>query len=157
MKLELEECRGILLDIGCGDNKQQGFVGMDKRKLPSVDIVHDLEVFPYPLDDGSCLTVKGSHIYEHIKPWLSIDFMNELWRILKVDGQLLLSMPYGWSYGYIQDPTHCNPANEATFTYFEKGKPLYEIYKPKPWKIEFYAYQQTGNLEVVLRKLKEED
>lgn len=153
----MKDYKGIMLDVGCGENKQQGFMGMDKRELPGVDIVHDLEVFPYPIEDEECLVVKGSHIYEHIKPWLSIDFMNELWRILKVDGQLLLSMPYGWSYGYIQDPTHCNPANEATFTYFEKGKPLYNIYKPKPWKIEHSTWQQGGNLEVVLRKLKEEN
>ena len=157
MNISIEEYKGILLDIGCGENKQQGFVGMDKRELDGVDIVHDLEDFPYPLEDECCLTIKGSHIYEHIKPWLSIDFMNELWRLLKVGGQLMLSLPYGWSYGYIQDPTHCNPANEATFTYFEKGKPLYNIYKPKPWKIEFSAYQQTGNIEVIMRKLEEDN
>ena len=151
----MDKHKGILLDIGCGGNKQPGFVGMDKRELEGVDIVHDLEVFPYPLEDEECLTIKGSHIYEHIKPWLSIDFMNELWRLLKVDGQLMLSMPYGWSYGYIQDPTHCNPANEATFQYFDKDSPLYNIYKPKPWHIEFCSWQQTGNLEVILRKVSD--
>ena len=32
---------GIQLDIGCGSNKQKGFVGMDKRDIAGVDIVHD--------------------------------------------------------------------------------------------------------------------
>lgn len=155
MKKAIKKKAGILLDVGCGENKQQGFVGMDKRKLKGVDIVHDLESLQYPLDDESCLTIKGSHVWEHLKPWLTIDIMNEWWRIMKVDGQLMLSMPYGWSYGYIQDPTHCNPSNEATFQYFNKGSNLYNIYKPKPWHIEHCTWQQTGNLEVVMRKLDE--
>ena len=146
--------KGIMLDIGCGANKQKNFTGMDKRELPGVDIVHDLEVFPYPLEDESCLTIVGSHIVEHIKPWLMIDFMNELWRILIPEGQVALSMPYGVSYGYVQDPTHCNPCNEATWTYFDPDYPLYGIYEPKPWKIMpgFPVWQNQGNLEVVLFK-----
>jgi len=146
--------QGILLDIGCGANKQRGFVGMDKRKLDGVDIVHDLEVFPYPLKDESCITIVGSHIFEHIKPWLTIDFMDELWRIMRPDGQLALVCPYGWSSGYIQDPTHCNPVNQATWQYFDPNYPLYQIYQPKPWEIQkgFPAYQITGNIEVLMRK-----
>ena len=120
--------KGIMLDIGCGGNKQPSFTGMDRRELPGVDIVHDLEVFPYPLEDESCLTIVGSHIVEHIKPWLMLDFMNELWRILIPGGQLALSMPYGVSYGFVQDPTHCNSVNEATWTYFDPDHPLYQIY-----------------------------
>jgi SAM-dependent methyltransferase len=145
---------GILLDIGCGSNKRKGFVGMDKRAVEGVDIVHDLEVFPYPLEDESCLTIVGSHIVEHIKPWLMIEFMDELWRLLKPDGQLALSMPYGVSFGFVQDPTHCNPCNEATWQYFDPDKPLYGIYRPKPWRITpgFPVWQVTGNMEVVLEK-----
>ncbi len=149
--------RGILLDVGCGENKQKRFVGMDKRKLPGVDIVHDLEVFPYPLDDNSCLTIVGSHIVEHIKPWLMIDFMNELWRIAKVEGQLAISMPYGVSRGFQQDPTHCNVCNEATWQYFDPRFPLYNIYKPKPWEVSlgYPQYQDGGNMEVVMEKINE--
>ena len=151
-KRKLTKHKGILLDVGCGSNKQQGFVGMDKREVKGVDIVHDLEVFPYPLEDNVCLTIVGSHIFEHIKPWLTIDFMNELWRIIRPLGQLALSVPYGWSYGYLQDPTHCNPVVDATFQYFDPNYPLYDIYKPKPWLIEDITWQVNGNLEIVLRK-----
>ena len=153
-KSKLEKKKGFCLDIGCGSNKQPQFLGMDKRKLPGVDIVHDIEKIPWPLDNESCLTVVGHHIWEHIKPWLSIDIMNELWRILKPDGQLCLSMPYGVSRGFVQDPSHCNPTSEVTWQYFDPDYPLYGIYKPKPWKIEkgFPVYQENGNLEVLMRK-----
>ena len=59
---------GIKLDIGCGDNKQVGFVGMDIRELDGVDIVHNIEQFPYPLPDESCSMVVASHVLEHVNP-----------------------------------------------------------------------------------------
>lgn len=151
----LEKHRGIRLDIGCGANKTPHFVGMDKRKLPGVDIVHDLERFPYPLADGCCLTIVGSHIVEHIKPWLMLDFMNELWRIARPGCQLALSMPYGVGHGFVQDPTHCNPCNETTFQYFCPEYPLYGIYQPRPWKMTrgFPVWQAHGNLEVLMEKI----
>ena len=37
-----------ILDLGCGNNKIQGSIGMDFIKFNSVDIIHDLNVFPYP-------------------------------------------------------------------------------------------------------------
>ena len=156
----LEAKQGIRLDIGCGGNKQhESFVGMDKRKLPGVDVVHDLEVFPYPLPDDCCLMIIGSHIVEHIKPWLMIDFMDELWRIMKVGGQLALAMPYATSFGYYQDPTHCNPCNEATFQYFDLRFPLFQIYEPKPWKFDdgFPIWHTNGTLEVLMKKIENAD
>lgn len=146
--------RGILLDIGCGETARPGFVRMDKRKLSGVDIVWDLEEFPYPIEDEECITIVASHIVEHIKPWLMIDFMDELWRILKVGGQLAISMPYGYSDGFLQDPTHCNACNHATWQYFDQRFPLYNVYKPKPWEIEqgFPQWQASGNMEILMVK-----
>lgn len=150
----LKAKRGILLDIGCGENKQKGFVGMDRRKLPGVDIVHDLERFPYPLPDESCLTIVGSHIVEHIKPWLMLDFMNELWRIAKVGAQLYFVHPYGVNTLFVQDPTHCNPCNEATWQYFDPNCPLWQIYKPKPWQLDpGPTWNSAGVMEVMFRKV----
>ena len=60
--------KGIHLDIGCGANKNEGFVGMDVRELPGVDIVHNIEQFPYPLPDECCSMVVASHVLEHINP-----------------------------------------------------------------------------------------
>ena len=56
----------IRLDLGCGANKQPGFVGMDIRALPGVDIVHDVEDIPWPLPDGCCMAIMASHLVEHI-------------------------------------------------------------------------------------------
>lgn len=156
--MNLDQLKSIRLDIGCGENKQPGFVGMDKRNLPGIDVVHDLEVFPWPLEDECCSVIVASHILEHIKPWLTLDIFNEMWRVMKPGGQLAIALPYAGSPGFWQDPTHCNGFNEATFQYFDPAYPLYQIYKPKPWRIEkgFPVWQATGQLEVMMVKIAEE-
>lgn len=146
---------GILLDFGCGARKQgPHWVGMDKRKLPGVDIVHDLEKPPYPLDSESVVTCVASHVLEHLDPRLTIDIFNEMWRIMKVGGQWVIALPYAGSHGFWQDPTHCNGFNETTFEYFdpEINPILYGIYTPKPWKIVNRFWHPNGNMEVVLEK-----
>ena len=144
--------KGMLLDVGCRDRKQPNFIGIDREIHPGVDIVHDLEKFPYPIKSNSCLTIKAAHIIEHIKPWLVIDFMNELWRMLILDGQLAISSPYAGSTGYLQDPTHCTGITEKTWQYFDSDYPAYQQYKPNPWKIEHSVYKPDGNIEAILRK-----
>jgi len=151
---------GLLLDLGCGDNKTgPTWTGMDKRPFPGVvDIVHDLEVFPWPLKSESVLTTRASHILEHIKPWFTIDVFNEVWRITVPHGQFAISVPYGVSPKFVQDPTHCNPFNEITFLYFdpepygEKNHMAWGQYRPKPWKIKNIYWQDNGFLEVLLEK-----
>lgn len=156
IKKIIEENKSIKIDLGCGENKQPGFVGIDIRKLNGVDIVHDLEKFPYPLPDECASVVVASHLVEHINPHggVFIDFMNEIWRMLKVDGEFILSTPYAGSPGYWQDPTHCNPCSENTWRYFDPldSSGLYGIYRPEPWKIKYNTWNTNGNLEVVLTK-----
>ena len=147
---------GIKLDMGCGFNKQPGYVGMDKRRVDGVDIVHDLEDVPYPLPDECCVTILASHIMEHLDPRKFINIMDELWRVMKPHGQLLISTPYAGTPGFWQDPTHIHAYNEATWTYFEPGRALYEVYRPKPWKIERNAWHASGNMEVILSAKKEQ-
>lgn len=67
-KILEENNQGIKLDIGCGENKQPGFVGMDIRESAGVEIVHNLEQFPWPLPDESVSMATASHVLEHITP-----------------------------------------------------------------------------------------
>lgn len=150
---------GIRLDIGGGGNPQPGFVSMDIRDLPTTDIRWDVESYPWPLPDESVLCAVASHLVEHIAParFGFINFMNEVWRVLKVGGEFAIATPHGYSPGYLQDPTHCNPCNEATWSYFDPEEPntggmLWRIYQPKPWKIKFLAWDPSANIEVVLIK-----
>lgn len=95
---------GVNLDIGCGPSKIAGFKGIDIREFPSVDIVHDLNVVPWPLDDSSASLVIASHVVEHVDSVIS--FMSELHRILKDDGKLVIRYPHYSQRHAFTDPTH---------------------------------------------------
>lgn len=165
--LDLDDHKGILLDIACGANKQQGYVGLDIQPLEGVDIIQDINVHPWrDLEDECVLRSVASHIVEHIPPvqvtsegtrFPFIEFMNEVWRITKVGGQLAIVAPHGYSSGYLQDPTHCNALNETTWSYFDPFEPraggiLYPFYRPKPWRVSYLSWDPSSYLEVVLVK-----
>jgi ubiquinone/menaquinone biosynthesis C-methylase UbiE len=146
----------IMLDVGCGPRKQEGWTGMDRREIPGVDVVHDIVDTPWPFDDESCAVVMMSHLIEHIPAWEHFKVVDEVWRVLVPDGLLIVATPYPGSRGWHQDPTHCSSWNEATPYYFVPGTVLYDIYQPLPWKIEKITYDIQTTLEVAMRKAENE-
>ena len=106
----------IKLDIGCGQNKRDGFVGMDMVKLPGVDIVQDAEKTPWPIRDESVEEACISHYAEHVKNLPA--FMDELHRVLVPEGRATIVCPYYTSMRSMQDPFHIRPISEATFLYY---------------------------------------
>lgn len=145
---------GIKLDIGCGDRKlDYTWTGIDYRKLEGVDIVQDLEKFPWNIPNDCASIARCMHVVEHINPCKGtfIKFMDEIWRTMMTGADLYIECPYATSKGYFRDPTHCNPCNEETWEYFDHTKPLYNVYKPKPWSIESLEFDQD-TIKVILRK-----
>ena len=43
----------LSLNLGSGSKRVEGFVSLDKFDTFNPDIVHDLEIFPYPFKDNS--------------------------------------------------------------------------------------------------------
>lgn len=41
------------LTIGCGKKIEEGYINLDKIALKGVDIVWDLDKFPYPFEDNT--------------------------------------------------------------------------------------------------------
>jgi predicted SAM-dependent methyltransferase len=57
----------VKLNLGCGPSKKEKVIlGYIKQKLPSVDIVYDLDVFPYLFENTLVDEVYCSHILEHV-------------------------------------------------------------------------------------------
>lgn len=160
MKKIIAKRKMSYVDIGCGGNKQgENWFGIDYRKLPGVDLVQDLEVFPWAIPSETFNTAVSTHVIEHINPshGIFIKFMNEVWRILKPGGEFIIGAPYATSMGMFRDPTHVNFINEETWSYFDpednfyKGG-LYRVYSPLPWRIKINTWHTDGNIEVVLVK-----
>lgn len=124
-----KEVKLVKINIACGQQKQEGFIGVDKVKTPSVDIVHDLEIFPWPFENNSVDEVMCVHYVEHTRDL--IKFMDELYRIMKspyknekgeeIKSKVTIIAPYYSSIRAWQDPTHLRAISEFTFLYFNKN------------------------------------
>ncbi len=107
---------GLMLDIGCGAHKQDGAVGVDRRRIPGVSVVCDFEE-GLPFQQSSVSEVHLHHIVEHIHDLMA--FMVELYRICEPGAKVYIRTPYYASREAFVDPTHVRYITEATFEYFD--------------------------------------
>lgn len=110
-----------VLDVGCGRNKVAGAIGLDRFPVTGVDIIHDLEVFPYPFEDNSYDEIHARHVIEHVE---SVGrFLDELHRIARPGARIFINTPH-YSYANSwRDPTHRWHFSAYSFEYFEIGHP----------------------------------
>jgi len=107
------------IDLACGQNKTEGYFGIDRVPGDKVDAVVDLEQFPWPIESDSAEDIVCNHYIEHTSDL--IKFMDEVYRILKPGGRIKVVAPYYTSVRCWQDPTHKHAISEATFFYYNKG------------------------------------
>ena len=95
---------GAVLDIGCGSAKFPGAVGLDISANTDADIVHDLDVFPYPIEDGSFDQILMQDVIEHVAQPIRV--FEELHRIARPGARIQLRTPHFSSVLAYGDPTH---------------------------------------------------
>lgn len=108
-----------ILDIGCGRKKIKGAIGLDFSSLSDADITIDLNVEPFPFDDNSFDFLYSSHTLEHLTMDGFWNVMRESYRILKPDGQFMITVPYFHTRANLANPFHNNQIcfNEHTFRF----------------------------------------
>ena len=148
-RIKLTKLDNIQLNIGCGNQREAGFIGLDKGDYGQ-EIVWDIRK-GIPLPDNSCFCLMADSVLEHIQ--LNEDFvlvMNECLRVLKPQGKFEIIVPFWKSEIAIKDPTHCRFFHEMTFTYLQKENP-WEYGFDKRWKIlECKQLPGNNNLHVIL-------
>lgn len=101
------------LNLGAGEDRKEGYINLDWSELAKPDVVHDLNVFPYPFEDSSFDEIYASHVLEHLDRPFGV--MREFHRILAPGGVLILKVPH-FSRGF----THAEHAHG-----FDVSFPLY--------------------------------
>jgi hypothetical protein len=115
----------LKLNLGCGNDYRQGWVNVDKGSC-KCDVVHDIEVAPFPFEDNTVEHVLLQHILEHIDPNNLYTLVKELYRVCVNGATIHIESPMAGSNNYFTDPTHKMPVTDRTFDYFDKTKALYE-------------------------------
>lgn len=93
-----------ILDIGCGGNKIPNAVYIDIDPDVHPDIVHDLNIYPFPLETGSFDKIYAKHIIEHLNDPTA--FVKEITRLLKPGGIAFIATPHFSSYVAYSEPQH---------------------------------------------------
>jgi hypothetical protein len=110
------------LNLGCGQNKLDGYINIDKYPTFSPDVVWDLEQTPYPFEAGSITEISARHVLEHLGQSTDVflGIMKELYRILTPGGTMEIKVPHYRGDGYWGDPTHVRPITPVIMSLFSK-------------------------------------
>jgi SAM-dependent methyltransferase len=95
---------GAILDVGCGAEKVPGAVGLDISPDTAADIVHDLDQFPYPIEDSSFDQILLQDVIEHVAEPIRV--FEEMHRIARPGARIQLRTPHFSSVLAYGDPTH---------------------------------------------------
>lgn len=79
------------LNLGCGDYPLPGWINVDCRDLPGVDLVTDARHLPFA--DHSIGAVYAGHLLEHLEPEDGLAALREWWRVLEPGGSLTVVTP----------------------------------------------------------------
>ncbi len=133
---ELANQHLIRLDLGCGRRKHSGAIGVDSVQLDTVDVLCDLSARPFPFASECADEVILSHVLEHFTIEEIHSILDEVYRILQVQGVVTISVPHSFSPASNSDPTHKTRFTFGTWYHFEKGH-AFNYYNGTPkWKIK---------------------
>ena len=122
-----------MLDVGCGRDKVAGAVGIDFAVAADSDIAHDLNVYPWPVEAGSYEVVIMRNFIEHVADVVKL--MEEVHRVLRPGGHVLITTPHFSSVYSYQDPTHVRPLSYESMEYFTSETRHSNFYSAKRFTI----------------------
>jgi SAM-dependent methyltransferase len=98
-----KEINGKTLDVGCGTKPYEKYfncsvyVGLEiettlNREMKNADYFYDGKTFPFINEEFDSIVT--NQVFEHV--FNPDEFLNEINRVLKKDGKLLLTVPFVW-------------------------------------------------------------
>jgi len=118
----------LRVNLGSGSDILPGYVNHDLLELPGIDVVHDLDVYPWPWEDGTVHRIRAFDVFEHV--WHPLPFIRECWRILRRGGLLDMHTVHWQSPNYHRDPDHKRGLDEHSLDYWVPGTYLHDRYGP---------------------------
>lgn len=109
-------------NFGCGLNKLEGYINVDKFEASQPDLLWDLEQFPWPIDTNAASHVLFNHSLEHMgqSPEVFIRIFEELYRICDAKATIQINVPHPNHDNFKDDPTHVRAITPMTLALFSK-------------------------------------
>ena len=117
------------LDLGGGSRPSEGAFRVDRDPALGPDLVHDLDDFPWPLDDDRFETVHCRHILEHLND--TDRTLEEIHRVARPGARVIIVTPHFSSVNSWDDPTHLRHFSSAAFDRYctprDGARPMFRI------------------------------
>lgn len=144
------------LNLGAGGRPtiSPEWVNVDRAELPDIDVVHDLDVTPWPWKDESAEQIAAQDVFEHVGN--PIGFMTESHRVLRERGELYIKSPHFRHQDAFTDPTHRRFCTEFTWDYWIKGTVLHSDHNAAYGGVSFALERRqvvNGSIFILLRKI----
>ena len=111
-----------ILDLGCGNSKTAGALGMDILPGPQVDLVHDLNRLPWPFEDGGFDAIHCRDVLEHLEDIPRV--LQEIHRVARKGARVHITTPHYSCANAYTDPTHRQRLGFFSFDYVTGASPL---------------------------------
>ncbi|MEZ5063711.1 MAG: methyltransferase domain-containing protein [bacterium] len=105
-----------ILDVGCGQDKLPGAIGIDRSANTAADVVHDLDRRPWPFADAEFDHVRCQDVIEHLDDIVGV--MEELHRVARPGATIHIRVPHFSSVQAYTDPTHRHFFSTESMGYF---------------------------------------
>jgi SAM-dependent methyltransferase len=112
------------LNMGCGTDIKSDYINLDMVPLKGVNVVHDLNKFPYPFEDDTFEEICCINVLEHLPNTVKV--MEELYRIGANGCKVYIRVPFWNSYFTYADPTHEKGFHKMQFEFFDITKEAYK-------------------------------
>ena len=139
------------LHLGCGQNYYKGWINLDRNPDNFSDLMHDLEVYPWPFEDNTFDEIWADQLLEHLSDVPKA--VREVHRILKPGGVFSGQVPYCGSVWAFIDPTHKAFFSERSFLYYSKDA-AYGIQKLSGVTFSIVKTKLVGNTNTPLARLR---
>jgi SAM-dependent methyltransferase len=111
-----------VLNIGCGRVPVENAINVDLVPSVNADVVHDLNVRPWPFEDDRFAKVHARDVIEHLHD--TVATMAEIHRVCRHGALVDITVPHFSAVGAFMDPTHRRFFAAGTFDYFAEGHHL---------------------------------
>lgn len=105
-----------ILHLGAGKKYRPEAVNVDRVAATKPDVVHDLDVTPWPLPDGHFREVWAYDVIEHLAD--VVRAMEEVHRVCAAGAVVRVTVPHYSCANAFTDPTHRHYFSSASFDYF---------------------------------------
>jgi len=105
-----------ILDVGCGQHKYPGSIGIDMNPNTAADVLCHLDHGSLPFCDNAFDEVRATHLIEHVDNVILT--VEEFHRVTRAGGTIVLITPHYTDFSSFCDPTHRWHLNSFSFWYF---------------------------------------